>query len=665
MGKYSELIEELKKYQEQIPLVDGRNKDRELYKRVLPELQKRKTFVDISGIPKFEDIDAVTKWVRIQKTKDTWTVGKFNIGDKPIDNENMYKKLNEFEVIGETHVRVTPNGRRFESKMEELSRRDKKIDTIGLIELDNLIEYINICKDVIDLRYAAILLYEEYQYMCNEGYPERRSTIMQFIKLIRNDICTCAATDFLEKTKHFLDYCADFDNYFGAFKVPKKVSNYLMKISDNELVTILTDEEIEELEILLSFNEEMKEKFIPLIRAENDAKKQRSELNSRIVIRDKQPVKRTPNVTFDNLDMSIFNQEELEIVNEIREIYEDNEVGKKTYDGVELTVDARRKAYEQEKEFKNIISDIGYLLNHIYGNKDTVMGIFKLIFKEYAKAIRKKHVEDLEDLVNAVNKMITFIRRENHFNNEGYEKTRGLDEKERMIRGTYLEQARDLVSLSDNLGDLDAEVANEIVETKVLLSQKWKERNNDSECTDNLVFCLDGVTITDEVKDEFASTIRNLEFQKLYDLNTCSRVRNMTRLKHGQENFDEYLRKVTGRRLRFVPHLYCGTETGRTILFKFDISDTIRKHLNLRYDLAAGSECYGVYDITEVNDKNRFMYDDVKKTIIRELTEIEKLANLLSCDNPTQKQLDALDAKIDEGLTMKKEFKSLCEGSHK
>lgn len=667
MGKYSELRKKLKEYLEQLPLVDGRNKDRELYKIVLPEVKKRKTFVDISGIPQFEDIDSATKWVRIQKTKNSMIVGKFNIGDTPISNEELYKKLNEFEVISDTYVRVMPDGEHIESKILGLERRDKNVDN-GLKELGKLIDYINICKDFIDLRYAAILTYENYQFIRYDEDPTKRRIIMQFIKLIRNDICTCVATSFLENIRHCLDYCEKFDNYFGAFdlkQMSKKISNYLIKISEDELVTILSDEEISELERLLSFDEETKEKFMSLVREENEAKKARSELNSRIVTSLEQPVKRTPNVTFDNLDMSLFNQDELEIVGEIREIYEDNVVGKKTYDDVELTVDARRKAYAQEKEFKNIISDIGYLLNHIYEDKDTVIEIFKLIFKEYAKAIRKKHVEDLEDLVDAVNKMITFIRRENHFSNIGYEKTKGLDEKERMIRGTYLDQARDLVSLEDNLGDLDAEVANEIVETKVLLSQKWQEKNNGGECTDNLVFCLDGVTITDEVKDEFVSTIKNLEFQKLYDLNTCSRVRNMTRLKHGQENFDEYLRKVTGRRLRFVPHLYCGTEEGRTILFKFDISDTIRKHLNLRYGLAGESECYGVYDITEVNDKNRFMYDDVKKSIVRELTEIEKLANLLSCDNPTQKQLDILDAKIDEGLTMKKEFKSLCEGSQK
>ena len=439
-------------------------------------------------------------------------------------------------------------------------------------------------------------------------------------------------------------------------------------ISNDEVLSDFTDEDLRILSETIkiakemlepeTFNEDYFSSVIEMIRNDQKAKKESPSIAREEVV---SPTKKRV-VTFDNLDMSILNGEETQIIERIKQILKNIEVGSKSYKDIELTVDSRSKAYSNAK-IKDILSDVSELLNHIYDDKDTVIAIFKVIIYKYVDYVREKHKEEYRKIIGIISNIIEEIKRKYNLNTGGYDaiaydKIAKLVELRDNITG-YLEIYEYSVTSGNDFDSMDAEAASIIVETRKNIAAVVESEKLDKidVRTINLVFCLDDMDLSDpSFSNDFNSIVTNLEYRELYDMNLVSDVKGLTVLKNGTEDITTYLRRVTGRRPHFVPYIYFDNES-RMCVIEYNPSTIVKSYLK-KYVVSESSGYYGIYRMISNSEFERNGYDNLITDILNDFRTIESIAGLLANDNPTDEQLRKIDSICEEKLQIKANLKA-------
>ena len=381
-------------------------------------------------------------------------------------------------------------------------------------------------------------------------------------------------------------------------------------------------------------------------------------------------------ISFSNLELSKFTDEERKIIEELREIYEDEQIrDTKAPFGENISYESRFEDY-QKATIKDLLLDVRTLLQHIYDNKD-VIKIFKLIVDLYNKntlrIVRETIISDLYRIIDDFNNIISFIRNTYKDQNSAYEEIRVLESYINSIKNEYLPIALDLKKEDLDFDEnIDNELDNIVTKFKSEI-KKWKKEmtayyhesdsiEEEREDTDNLVFCLeDDIDLSDEGHQrEFIGAIEALEMKSSRDLKKGSGRNGMTRLRKTTENGDEkdFVDYVNYNILRgrgsihFVPYRYSNNPYYRTGLIKFEPSQVVKDFLEKKYGLSKQSAYYGVFQVIRSMGADHSEYKFFEEYLLGNYQRIEEIALLFASDNP---DFDKLVEVIDSMLKIKKD----------
>ena len=381
-------------------------------------------------------------------------------------------------------------------------------------------------------------------------------------------------------------------------------------------------------------------------------------------------------VTFSNLDLSNFTTEEQAIIEELREIYEDENIkDTKAPFGENISYESRLNDY-QKATISDLLLDVKTLLQHIYDNKD-VIKIFKLIIDLYNKntlrIVRETIISDLYRIIEDFKNIISFIRNTYKDQNRIYEETKIIEDYIKAINNEYLPIAIELKHEDLDFDDYyDKELDDAVTKFKSEI-KKWKKEMtsyyhesdeviDEKENTDNLVFCLeDDIDLSDEGHQrEFIGAIEALEMKSSRDLKKGSGRNGMTRLRKSTESGDDkdFVEYVNNNILRgrgtihFVPYRYSNNPYYRTGLIKFEPSQVVKDFLEKKYGLSKQSAYYGVFQVIHSMGADHSEYKFFEEYLLGNYQRIEELALLFASDNP---DFDKLVEVIEPMLKIKKD----------
>ncbi len=398
-------------------------------------------------------------------------------------------------------------------------------------------------------------------------------------------------------------------------------------------------------------------------------------------IREKEEKEKKPDtITILDLDLTMFNEEERNVIEELREILGSEElIDEEEFSDVEISLKARETCYK-EAGLNRILLDANYLANHIFENKEEVIKIYKVIIEKYKKynlgIVRNNQIielvrikRDLENIVSFINKNI--IDREKSYKNEQL-----LSSFISSIDNELIPLIKEMI---DKDMDYDEFYDNEIDEKINLYKRtikRWKKamslsyiesyEEENKEETDNLVFCIADVDLSTQGFDkEFIGTIEALESRSSQDLKKRPGRRGMSRIRKSTENgkekdFVEYLESKYKVKLHFVPYRYSSEPDYRTGLIKFEPSQTVKEYLEDFYGLSKQSAYYGVFLVISAKGANHNEYAFFENYILNNFKYIEEIASLFASDNP---DFDKLTKIIDDMLLKKKNILSSLQNT--
>ena len=488
-------------------------------------------------------------------------------------------------------------------------------------------------------------------------------------------ICCSFAEDLLKKVDDELTKAESIDSLKEILECKSKIAlidKYNAMFSNDELlVKFQSPEDIREftdlINSLLSIDECIK-------------------VLNNIRIEQEKEVEEQIDINFDNLDMSLFNPMEQQVIKELKEIIEEEDLVQQESIFVNLPIEyeARFMAYN-DTSMNNILLDVeNNLLNKIYEKKDEIIKIFKLIINLYQKySIRKVREEEMNELLqikNDFNGIISFI------NKTYLDKTLAFNEEKIIntyistIESEYLPLLQELID-SDYYSDeyYDEEFNNAITDFKNII-KKWKKimtlsyQDDDSfedikENTDNLVFCLtDDIDLSDEgIQKEFLGTIESLELMSSQELKKRSGRKGMSKLRKSTESnrekdFIAYLETKYKVHLHFIPYRYSSESNYRTGLIKFEPSAKVKEFLEERYGLSKQSAYYGIFKIITVIRSDHSEYAYLENYILNNFIEIEEIAKLFASEEPDFEKLTEL---IDKFLKIKHDMQGFANANIK
>ena len=482
------------------------------------------------------------------------------------------------------------------------------------------------------------------------------------LKAYTHAICQLFADTLRQYLLKVLDEENQIDLYQTSIDSYKEklstIEKYYHMFSDTEL--LIKFETKEELEEFMSYIKKIlnKKDYLEVIK---DLKEDQA--REEVII---------DNVTFDSLDLSFFNEEEINVIEELREIIEDEDINdnKDPFSDVEISLEAR-KAYYKEANINDILLDTRYLLNNIYDYKSEVIKIFKLIIEKYKKyslnVIRNEKIIELLKIKNDFNNIISFINKSFRNRDLAYK-----NEKE--IKGYIDNIDIDLIPIIRDMvhEDLDYDIYydNEVDEAIIKYNKivkKWKkemslsykedELQEEKEDTNNLVFCIADVDLSTSGFDkEFIGTVEALETKSFYELKgkygrtSMSKIRKDTET--GKEkSYVDYLETRKKRKIHFVPYRYSSNPNYRTGLIKFEPSTKVKEFLEEHYGLSKQSAYFGIFQIITAIGADHTEYYYLQNYILNNFDYIDELANLFASDNPDFNKLVNI---LDELLLKKK-----------
>lgn len=437
------------------------------------------------------------------------------------------------------------------------------------------------------------------------------------------------------------------------------INKYNQKFTENNLLSKFTEEDLNEfMELIRTLWDDDK-----CVKVLNDIKLDQSSLDINNEI-----------ITFDNLDMSRFNLDEIAIIEEIREIYNDEDLKDDTYvfENVDINYNDRLTAYKKVS-IKYIIQDIKNLLNNIYDKKDEVISILKLIIDIYQKytirTIRQERLIELSKISDDLENIVDFINRSFELRKDYYEEQLLLTSYVKSINTEYIPVVKDLIGsdfFEDNYFDSNLE---ELISKYKNVIKKWKKKmslfyqNNDDkldvkENTDNLVLCINSdIDLScNGYRKEFLGTIEALENKSSQELKMRSGRKGMSRIRKSKENnkeqdFVEYLENKKKIHLHFVPYRYSSDSYYRTGLIKFKISPIVKEYLQEKYGLSKQCACYGIFQIISAVRADHDEYKKLEEYILENALWIEEIAKEFSNDEPNFEKINAI---VDGFLSIKK-----------
>ena len=439
----------------------------------------------------------------------------------------------------------------------------------------------------------------------------------------------------------------------------KQVESYYHMFSDTELLKKFDTEE--------EYNEFVS--FIKKILPSNDYQEVIKDLKAdqekeELVI---------DNITFDSLDLSNFTPDEISIIDELREIIEDEELIDKEdpFSDVELSLPARL-AYYRESSINDILLDTRFLLNNIYENKEEVIKIFKAIIDKYNKyslnVIRNEKIIELLKIRTDFNNIISFINKTFRNRELAYKNEQEIKENINTIDKDIIPIIKEMID--DDL-DFDEYYDNEIDETidkYNRIIKKWKKEmslsyqddeslTEEKEDTQNLVFCITDVDLSTQGFDkEFIGTVDALETKSFYALKGKYGRTSMSKLRKDTEtgkskNFIEYLEAKKKTKLHFEPYRHSSNPNFRTGLIKFEPSPKVKEFLESHYGLSKQSAYFGIFQIITAIGADHTEYYYLQNYVLTNCDYIEELAKLFASDNP---DFDKLVSILDEFILKKK-----------
>lgn len=381
-------------------------------------------------------------------------------------------------------------------------------------------------------------------------------------------------------------------------------------------------------------------------------------------------------VTFDNLDMSKFTDDERKVIEEVREIInnEDLESEKDVFGDKEVSFTERLSIYQQEL-ITNVLLDVkNNLINRIYEEKDEVIHAFKIVIDLYKKYILRTTREDMQNdflrMRDDFNNIISFINKNYMDKNKAYEETKTISSYVHTIETEYVPILQELINTDYNDDDYYDRnfktISNKFKEIIAGYKQVMSEHNavvdeveDIKENTNNLVFCItDDIDLNNEgFQKEFVGAVSELESKSSRELKKAPGRKGMAKIRKStetntEEDFADYLKVRKGIELHFVPYRHSSGSNYRTGLIKFEPSTVVKKFLEDRYGLSKQSACYGIFKVIQVIRADHSEYGLFEEYILDNYEEIEKLAKLFSSNNPN---FDELVSKVDEMLNIKKE----------
>lgn len=383
-------------------------------------------------------------------------------------------------------------------------------------------------------------------------------------------------------------------------------------------------------------------------------------------------------ITFDNLDLSKFTEEEREIIREIHKIIENEELNENDKVTIgNISYSDRIDIYKKET-MNHILVDIkNNLVTRIYDDKTEVINTFKFVINLYNKyTTRLLRIEleksflriknDFDNIVNFINK--TYIDK-----NKAFEITRTINGYIKTINLEYIPMLEELINTNYDDDYYDKEFERIIAIFKGIIRNYKKEMSayntidekveDVKENTDNLVFCLtDDIDLSMEgYQKEFVGTIVELELKSALELNKGLGRKSMSKLRRADDKEDSlinYLEKRERRRLFFVPCRYSSESNYRTGLIRFEPSSTVKQFLEERYGLSKQSAIYGIFRIIQVIRSDHSEYGYLREYVFDNFMEIEELARMFASDNP---DWNKLSEKVDKMLAIKKDMLNKIE----
>ena len=637
MSNYKELKDKLRKERKQLYVQLQENQEIiDKYKKVLNAVNSMKT-------DKVEDEIDIGNLLHLKKYFPTLE-DKFNELKKIYNYEELISsnRVNEFDFDDYLTFIKLFNKKYGIPPVSVINETEKTIELIKNIKSGNI--------NKLDKNDLNILIGNDSE-KSHVLYTTIMATCQMFaFNLLKNTI------EVLENEEKKISKFSSREEINDKIELINKFNN---KFTDNSLIEKFTEEELNIfIKLINSFiDEDECNKIITQIKDD--------EKNFDI---------KEESINFDTLDMSKFTEEEIKIIEQLRDICEDEDLKEDdTLDNKNLTYNDRVTIYKK-LSIECVLHDVGNLLNNIYNNKDDVIKIFKLIIDLYQKyntrTLREERILELERISSDFNNIIGFINQTYRDREQAY-KEEIIIRHEIVSINEYLSVIRELIN-SDYDSDeyFDNELDKIILKYKNLI-KKWKyvmtsyyqdstEEIDIKENTDNLVFCLnDDINLEkEEYQKEFIGAIESLESKSSKELKMRPGRKGMSRIRKTTENdkskdFVEYLETKLKTHLHFVPYRYSSDVNYRTGLIKFQTSPMVKEFLETRYGLSKQSAFYGVFQVIRVFGADHSEYHIFEEYIMDNLSFIEDIGNMLSSDKP---DYDKLSNVLDKMLSIKHEL---------
>lgn len=361
-------------------------------------------------------------------------------------------------------------------------------------------------------------------------------------------------------------------------------------------------------------------------------------------------------ITFDNLDMSKFNEDEKRIITEIKEIIEDS--------------------YILDKDLKSKVDNIkNNLIEKIYTDKEMVFNEFKNVINLYQKYVlrimREEKEKELLRIRNDFNNIKSFINRTYMDKNNAFELTKTIDNYLRTIDSEYLPTIRELIETDYDEDDFYDTTIDSISKKFMGIIKEYKEEMSlynsngekeevidNKENTVNLVFCLtDDLELSNEgYQKEFVGTVMELESKSDWELRSKTGRKIISKLRKTGDDVDGFMDQFENRdktKYNFTPYRYSSESSYRTGLIAFAPSEVVKRFLEEKYNLSKLSSIYGIYRIIQSRKADHSEYSYLREYIYDNFNELVELSNLFASENP---DYDKLTSKVDELLAIKKDL---------
>ena len=403
---------------------------------------------------------------------------------------------------------------------------------------------------------------------------------------------------------------------------------------------------------------------------------------------------------FDSIDFKSLNEEDLNIVLEIKRIYlEMNKLYSERIVFTDAELGDRKDSYYHDKiEWEIVLADIeNNLVPNIIAKHDFVINVFKYIIDIYKKyENQKKSMESLKGKIQTIDLLLVKLKKLlncDELYNTSYDDLfdNNIDSSDLRYDGKYEYYAiryfirKSIVPFIEDLENKLNIISSELAKNKInddisideindkydLLTRQYYDKldsylkthdtENNYDKSANLMFCYGNLELpTEEHQSELIETLKDFKEKSPYKLNTAgtSRREQFAPIKRPTGVKDEYI-TFDNPRIKpyckfFLPYRYAGMANYRTGLIHFNhVHPIIKKKLVERYDFNANGGIYAVFKVIQTVKADHDQYADFVKYIYRHMDELEELGKKFA--NPNT-DIEELYQVIDNGIEIKNEL---------